>query len=217
MFARLALTTTLVTALGLTAFATPSHGAGLPMLTVEYSADRVMETQAGTFEGKVYAAKDKERSETTMRGMTSVMILRRDKQLGWMLMPARKMYQQMDFAKAQAQSGGQPADQVDITEVGTDTIEGQATTRYKLVMKDGSAGGFMWFTKDGILMKMDGVSKSGRDKSRMTITLKNLRIGAQDASLFEVPAGYNPMPSFGGMGGMGGAGSGNRSGGVFGH
>lgn len=200
MFTRFALASVLC----IVAFATTAHGAGLPVPTVEYSADRVMETSAGTFEGKVYSAKDKERSETNMRGMTSVMILRRDKQLGWMLMPAQKMYQQMDFAKAQAQSNGQAAEQVDITEVGSETIEGLSTTKYKLIMKDGSAGGFMWFTKDGILMKMDTVVKNGRNKSRMTVTLKNLKIGSQDASLFEVPTGYNAMPSFGG-GGFGGA------------
>ena len=196
----------------LVAFATTAQGAGLPVPTVEYSADRITETESGTFEGKVYSAKDKERNETSMRGMTSVMILRRDKQLGYMLMPAQKMYQQMDFAKAQQQNGGQPADQVEITEVGSDTVEGQATTKYKLIMKDGSAGGFMWFTKDGIPMKMDSVVTNGRDKSRMTITLKNLKIGSQDASLFEVPAGYNAMPSFGG--GM--AGFGNAARGAFG-
>ena len=213
MFTRFAL----VSVLCLVAFATTAQGAGLPAPTVEYSADRVMETSAGTFEGKVYAAKDKERSETTMQGMTSVMILRRDKQLGYMLMPAQKMYQQMDFAKAQQQSGAQPADQVEITEVGSDTIEGQATTKYKLIMKDCSAGGFMWFTKDGIMMKMDAVVKSGRDKSRMTITLKNLLIGAQDTSLFEVPADYAAMPSFGaGMAGFGGA-AGGAARGMFGH
>jgi len=200
MFTRFALVSTLC----LVAFAATANGAGLPVPSVEYSADRVMETEAGTFEGKVYAAKDKERSETSLQGMTSVMILRRDKQLGYMLMPAQKMYQQMDFAKAQAQNGAQPADQVEITEVGSDTIEGQPTTKYKLIMKDGSAGGFMWFTKDGILMKMDTVVKNGRNKSRMTVTLKNLKIGSQDASLFEVPTGYNAMPSFGG-GGFGGA------------
>jgi hypothetical protein len=49
----------------------------------------------------------------------------------------------------------------------------------------------------------------------MTVTLKNLKVGSQDASLFELPAGYNAMPSFGGMGGLGAAGG--KRGGVFGH
>ncbi len=187
-------------ALCVTAFATTTYAGGLPVPTVEYSADRVIESSAGTFNGKVYSAKDKERSETSMQGMQSVMILRRDKPLGYMLMPAPKMAKPPDFKVAQEQSGSQPSDQVDISEVGSETVEGQAATKYKLVMKDGSAGGFIWVTKDGIAVKMDMLTKSGRDKQRMTVTLKNVTIGAQDPALFEVPSGYSAMPSFGGMG-----------------
>jgi hypothetical protein len=75
-------------------------------------------------------------------------------------------------------------------------------------MKDGSAGGFMWFTKDGITMKMDLLQKEGGKKSRMTMTLTHLKVGPQDPALFEIPAGYNKMPNMGkmfgvpGMGGM---------------
>ena len=156
-----------------------------------------METSSGTFNGKVFSAKDKERAEMTMAGMQSVMILRRDKQVGWMLMPAQKMYMTMDFAKAQQQSGAAPNDQVEITEVGTETIEGFSATKYKMLMKDGSGGGFIWVTDQGIPVKMDVLSKSGGEKSRMTITLKNLKVGAQDAQAFELPGGYTAMPSMG--------------------
>jgi hypothetical protein len=38
-----------------------------------------------------------------------MMILRRDQQLGWMLMPAQRMYQKLDLARAQQQSGSQSA------------------------------------------------------------------------------------------------------------
>ena len=159
------------------AFAGPAHAATLPAPSVEYSADRVIESAAGTMTGKVYSAKDKDRSETNMGGMQSIMILRRDQQLGWMLMPAQKMYQQMDFAKAQQQSGAAPDDQVEITQVGSESVEGVEATKYKMMMKDGSAGGFIWITQDGIAVKMDMLSKSGRDKTRITMTLTNLQIG----------------------------------------
>ena len=162
-----------------------AHAAALPAPSVEYSADRIIETEAGTFDGKVYSAKDKERAETSMQGMQSVMILRRDQQLGWMLMPAQKMYQQLDFAKAQQQSGAAPDEQVEITQVGSETIEGFDTTKYKMLMKDGSAGGFIWITGDGIAVKMDMLSKSDGKKTRITMTLKNLQIGSQDPQLFE--------------------------------
>lgn len=187
-----------------TALAARTHADALPVPTVEYSADRIMETDAGTFDGKVYFAKDKERLETNVQGMQSVMILRRDQQLGWMLMPAQRMYQKLDLHKAQEQSGS-PADAVTITEVGSETIEGHDATKYKMLMKDGSGGGFIWITADGIPVKMDLLGKSGRDKTRMTVTLKNLAIGSQDPALFELPTDYKAMPSFGLFGKPGGS------------
>lgn len=195
MFSRLSV----LLCLGVMAFAGKSVAAGLPVPTVEYSADRVVETEAGTFTGKVYSAQGKERSETDMGGMQSVMILRRDKELGWMLMPAHKMYQQLDLAQARQQSGAAPDDQVEISEVGSESIEGFDSTKYKLLMKDGSAGGFVWITREGIPVKMDMLSKEGGKKSRMTVTLKNLTIGSQDPQLFELPGGYSAMPGMGGF------------------
>ncbi|MFC4308622.1 DUF4412 domain-containing protein [Steroidobacter flavus] len=195
MFKRLSILGCL--ALSLSGCISPVEAATLPMPTVEYSADRIIETAQGSFEGKIFAAKDKERTETSMQGMQSVMILRKDQQLGWMLMPAQRMYQKLDFKQAQQQSGSQPND-VEITEIGSDTVEGIAATKYKMIMKDGSAGGFLWITSEGITVKMDMLSKDGRDKNRTTVTLKNLVIGPQDAALFDPPADYKAMPSFGG-------------------
>jgi hypothetical protein len=191
-------------ALCLTAFAATSHAGTLPVPTVEYSADRTIETEAGTMTGKVYSTRDKERSETNMRGMQTVIIIRRDKQLGYMLMPAQHMYQQLDLATAQKQSGSQASDQVDITQVGAETVEGHVTTKYKMVMKDGTAGGFIWITSDGVPVKMDMLSKSGGEKTRVTMTLSNLKVGAQDPQLFEVPGDYKALPKFGVAGGLSG-------------
>ncbi len=198
MFKRLSLFAVLCTA----AFASQSHADGLPAPTVDYSADRIMETEAGTFDGRVYFSRDKERLEMNARGMQSVMILRRDQQLGWMLMPAQRMYQKVDLARAQQQSGSQSADTVTIEQVGAEIIEGHAATKYKMLMKDGSGGGFIWVTQDGIPVKMDFLGKNGRDKTRMTVTLTNLTIGEQDPALFELPGDYKAMPSFPGFGGQ---------------
>jgi len=194
------------------AYAHQAAAASLPAPTVEYSADRTIESDAGTFSGKVYSATDRERSETSMQGMQTVMILRRDKQLGWMLMPTQKMYQQLDFAKARQQSGAAPDSEVEITQVGIETVAGFEATKYKMLMRDGSAGGFIWITTEGIAVKMDMLSKAAGTKTRMTMTLSNVQIGAQDPQLFEVPEGYTSMPAMGGLGfgkgkGLGGLGS----------
>lgn len=201
MFKRLSLLAVMCTA----ALASPSHADGLPVPTVDYSADRIVESEAGTFDGKVYFTKDKERMETNAQGMQSVMILRRDQRLGWMLMPAQRMYQKLDLARAQEQSGSQNADSVTIEQLGAETVEGDDATKYKMLMRDGSGGGFIWITQQGIPIKMDFLGKSGRDKTRMTVTLTNLTIGAQDPALFELPGDYTAMPTFAGF----------RKGGVF--
>lgn len=177
----------------------------IPTPTVSYSADRVLETEAGVFTGKVYATADRERSEMSMGGMTTAIVLRRDLQNGLMLMPSQKMYKELDFSEARKQAGAAPND-VSIDVVGPDTLDGIETTKYKLVMKDGSAGGFMWFTREGIALKMDMLTKNGRKTERMTITLRNLQVGPQDPALFEAPAGYSKMPDVPGMKGFGGFG-----------
>ncbi len=186
-------------ALSLILCATAAGANPLPVASVEYSADRVMETEAGTFTGRIYVAPGKERAEMNAGGMQSVIILDMNEQAGLMLMPAQRMYQKLDFAKARQQMGN-PADEVTIEPVGEDTVEGIATTRYKLLMKDGSAGGFMWFSAEGIPVKMDILQKEGRKKTRATITLRNLQIGAQDPALFRAPDDYTQMPSMGGTG-----------------
>jgi hypothetical protein len=89
---------------------------------------------------------------------------------------------------------------VTIEQVGAESVEGHDATKYKMLMKDGSGGGFIWITQDGIPVKMDFLARNGRDKTRMTVTLTNLTIGAQDPALFEPPADYKAMPSFGGFG-----------------
>ncbi len=170
---------------------------GLPVPKVEYSADRVIESERGAMTHKVHHAGLKERSEMQMGGMASVMILRGDKKLAYMLMPAQKMYMEMDFTKAREQAGGTPAEAAEITKEGTETVEGFSTTKYKLVTADKKAAGFMWFTDDGIAVKMDLLSRESAKKARMTMTLKNVQVGDQDDALFEVPAGYTKMPGMG--------------------
>ncbi len=169
-----------------------------PALTVEYSADRKIETDGGDMQGRVNAAPGVERNETVMQGMSSVMILRMDEKASYLLMPAQKMYQVLDIGQASKQVGSVSPEHTEMELVGEETVSGQATNKYKFVMKDKSAGGFLWYTATGIPVKMDVLSKNGKKKERMTVTLENIKIETQDPSLFEVPAGFNKLPGAGG-------------------
>jgi hypothetical protein len=178
-------------------FASGATAAPPPALSTEYSANRRIESDQGVIEGSIAAAPGRERSEMRVGGMSTVMILRSDRGLGWMLMPAQKMYQELDFSRAAQQAGTVAQDQLDLEVVGKETISGLETTKYKFVSKDGSGGGFLWYTADGIALKMDVLSKTGRKNSRMTVTLEDVRVGTQDPAVFELPAGYKRLPGAG--------------------
>ena len=175
-----------------------------PPLTVAYSADRHIETDSGDMQGSIAAAPGRERSEMRVGSMSTVMILHSDRQVGWMLMPMQRMYQELDFRSARRQAGSVPTEQVDLELVGSESVAGLAASKYRFVMKDKSAGGYLWFTAEGIPVKMDVISNDGGRKTRMTVTLENVRIGAQDPSLFEVPSGYAKLPGGGMFGSMSG-------------
>lgn len=172
----------------------PARAATPPALTVEYSADRKVETPAGDMQGRVHATPAMQRNETRVGDVTSVMILRMDRKLGWMLMPMQKMYQQLDLEKAGRQTGSVTPEQTELELVGQETVSGQSTSKYRFVTRDRSSGGFLWYTDTGIPVKMDVLSKDGGKSERMTVTLENITIGKQDPALFEVPSGYAALP-----------------------
>ena len=170
---------------------------------VEYSADEHMETENVAMQAKVYHAPGKERREQDMSGMQQTMIMRRDKGVMWMLMPEQKMY--METKMSQGKEGRADLKDYDIeySVVGEEVVNGINTTKNKVVVTDKKSNkfdGFMWVAKEGIMVKMDTVSKVEGAKMRVKIERKNIKIEKQDSNLFEVPSGYNTM-SMPGMGG----------------
>jgi hypothetical protein len=176
----------------------------LPVASTEYSADRTISSEMGDMQQKVFHSFGKERIEMQMEGMQTVMISRPDLGKFWNLMPMFEIYMEIDAAKASEMTGQVP-DDMTIEKVGTDTVKGIATTKYKMLMKDKSAGGFIWLTAEHIPLQMDFISKEGSEKSRIKMSMSNLKLGKQDAVLFELPEGLNPMPGMDAM--MGGLGN----------
>ena len=194
---------TLLMLAGIAQAATP------PKPQVEYSADSVLETADAKMQGHVNYTPTRERREMVMgRGGEKIfMIMREDKKVAWTLMPADKMYIETNIN--QAKSGTSPDAskyKMEHTEIGPETINGISTTKSKVVMtgpKGEKMEGFMWLSKENIMMKIDATASDKNNKTRFKTELSNLKIGKQDTKLFEIPAGYEKM-SMPGMPGQGG-------------
>lgn len=170
---------------------------------VEYSADEQMETEDVAMQAKVFHAPGKERREQDMSGMQQIMIMRRDKNVIWMLMPDQKMYMEMKMGQGKEDTADLKDYTIEYSVVGEEVVNGINTTKNKVIMTDKKGnkfGGFMWVSKEGIMVKMDTVSKVEGSKMRVKMERKNIKIENQNPKLFEIPSGYNKM-SMPGMGG----------------
>jgi len=201
---RMFLTAAVVAMAGLAQAAGPSKA------TVEYSADSELETAEISMKGHVNYAPTRERREmVTDGGDKMITIMRPDKKVAWILMPSEKMYMETNIGQAAGKDTTDPSQyKIEQTVVGPETLNGVQTTKSKIIMtgpKGEKMGGFMWMTKENIMVKMDAIAIEKNQKMRFKTELSNLKIGKQDASLFEIPQGYSKaggMPSFGSL--MGG-------------
>lgn len=191
-------------------FSAASHSYSIP--DVEYSANWTIQTSQGAFSNKVYNAAKKERREMEQGGQKMVMISRRDKQLVWMLMPQQGMYMEMrtDEKGVPQMPMAKQDDPADLdryewqqTKVGSETVNGVATTKYKVKMIDkkkpgNTMDGHYWLSKDGIMIRLDATSVDEKNKNHVRIDVTDLKLGKQDQALFEVPANLQKfsMPGF---------------------
>jgi len=162
---------------------------------VEYSADSYLETSDGITQGTVYVAYGKERREYVQDGEKTVMIIRQDKKVVWMLQPEEKTYMEIKIPK-EGRKDDLSAYKIEQTVVGPETINGVRTTKSKIIMigpKGDKLGGFYWKSTEGIVVKTDAIAVDKKSKERIKSELTNLKLGKQNPSLFEIPAGYEKM------------------------
>ena len=164
---------------------------------VEYSADSVLETAEVSMKGHVNYTPTRERREMVMGsgGDKMIMITRQDKKVAWTLMPSEKMYMESSIAQAKSKED-LSSYKIEQTVIGPETVNGVSTTKSKIIMtgpKGEKMGGFMWTTKENIVVKMDAIAIDKKQKHRYKTELTNLKVGKQDPKLFEVPAGYQKM------------------------
>lgn len=171
---------------------------------VAFSGWRVMSMQdSQVIEGPYYFSPGKHRSEVTVEGQSFTAIIREDREVLWTLLPQQNMYMEISFDARELGSGGafEGAQVVESRELGTETVNGQRTTKYEVTVRDPngeSASGTLWATADMIPVKMDMVVDSGE---HVIVELRDIQIGPQDDSLFEVPAGYTRL-SLGNLGNL---------------
>ena len=160
----------------------------------EFSADMISRTGNETVSARIYAAKDKVRMEMP----ESIMIVRRDKNLSWMVMPADKMYMEHPVDMSSSPKVAANFDnEIERVAMGAEDVDGQPAEKFKVTYpeKGKNVSVYQWLRGGQIPVKVEAVDGS------WGMEYKNLKTGPQSAELFEVPADYEKfsMPSLGDM------------------
>lgn len=165
-----------------------------------YSADIESISDKATTRAKMYFKDGKQRMES---GKDSVTIMRPDKKVIWMLMPAENMYMEMPFTGKATENmppTNNPDAKVEKTFMANETIDGHPAKKYHIKVTHAGKkedSGYVWEAAD-----LDNFPiKYQTEDKRATSTFKNIKSGGVSDSLFELPSGFRKMD----MPGMGGS------------
>jgi hypothetical protein len=157
---------------------------------VGFSAERVLVIDGQSYVGRMWHMPGEQRHEQDLPALRPIFILRADSAIGDIILP--KLHTVVEFALPKEMSIlGDPG--LLRKAVGPETVNGIATTKYEVDEKtpQGRAIGSLWLSQDGIPMKCD--ARLATDKGRFSTIrweLRHVKIGTQDAALFEIPRDY---------------------------
>ena len=156
----------------------------------EFSADTVLTTEGQKMTGKIFSKGEKSRMEMGSQGQRMIMISRMDKKVVWNIMPDQKMYMEMPINPKKSVPRTEIKGEIDRKQIGKETIDGHPSIKYLVTFKDGAETMqvHQWMATD-----IKFPVKSADINNKWIQEFKNIKMGAQPDSLFEIPAGYNKM------------------------
>jgi len=158
-----------------------------------FSADQIHIVGRRTTTGKVFAMESAIRIESEEKGKTSVTIMRLDRKVMWILQPDQKTYMEMgnigsSVAEMAATLQGAKI-QRDL--LGSEQVGAYHCDKYRVqVTYEGKVyTSIEWDAKelDGFAVKKQG------EKGEWSTEYQNVQLGPQEASLFEIPNGYQKL------------------------
>ncbi len=151
----------------------------------DFSAEVFNTYQGQATQSKVYVQAGKIRLETP--GTEEYTILRTDKKVIWIVIPEEKTYLEIQSPNSQG-AGEKMKGEVNRQYLSSETVNGYATKKYEVhyLDKDTLHKAHQWISSDlNYPIKISALDGSWSTEYR------NIRIGSQTDSLFEIPQGFD--------------------------
>lgn len=160
---------------------------------VSYTAAFSVTSSRGTYHGRVWHMPGLERREVATSGGGQGILIDRKADAATLLGLSGKWYVGLSLRAAAGMVGGLDAWTASRTRLRDETVAGVKATRWK-TRAEGPRGGFtgdIWTSREGVVVKAVGMLNSVEgDDSPVEMTLSDLRVGAVDRQMFELPKGW---------------------------
>ena len=176
--------------------ALPAHASALLDAPISFSATRTVTVDGKPYTGAMFHEPGRERDEQKLGAMDMAFILDSQSSQGFLVVPSIKTY--VTFPFPPMLSALVDAEMEKQKPVGEELVDHIPTTKYRVekTTPDGSHGeGFVWVSKRGVLMRLDGVVTSpGGHKTKIAMKLADVKEGPQRPELFAPPINMNELP-----------------------
>jgi len=166
-----------------------------PASNIQFSALIVVQEMGVVEQNRVYFTRDRQRVDILKpdKGISAI-IVRFDKGVAWVLVPTAKKYLESPLRPQNRNPLAYYPDRIiSWTSLGDTTIDGHPAMKEALTYKNGGDPEMTitrWFATDiNWPVRAEAIDGSWK------MYYKDIKVGAQDPSLFEVPAGYTMIPS----------------------
>ncbi|MEW6543938.1 MAG: hypothetical protein AB1411_10050 [Nitrospirota bacterium] len=161
---------------------------------LEFVADQITRINGHSRHANIYYRDDMWRLELNDPGPVSVTIVRKDKDVMWLLLSRLKHFKSVPFdpeqtPKVSAQLEGEVARE----EIGTEILDGHPVTLYEVTVQQGSreVGYYQWLATDiGFPLKL------ARKDGRWQVEYRRVKLHTLPNYLFELPMNYLPLEEF---------------------
>ncbi len=165
---------------------------GVPAL--EFSADQITKIDGRSRKANIYYRDDRWRLEHHDLGPVNVTIVRKDKQVMWLLLSRMKHFKTMPYDPEQAPKVAERMDgEIAREEIGTEVLDGHPTTLYQVTVQRGDRTDvyYQWLATD-IRFPL----KLARKDGSWIVEYRHVKLRPTSDYLFQLPLNFQPLEEF---------------------
>lgn len=161
---------------------------------LEFSADQITRVNGRSHKANIYYRDEMWRLEHHELGPVNVTIVRKDKQVMWLLLSRMKHFKTIPYDPEQAPKVRERLEgEVAREEIGTETLDGHPTTLFQVTVRRGGREDvyYQWLATD-IKFPLKLAKKDGS----WVVEYKHVKLRSLSDYLFQLPVNFQPLEEF---------------------